>query len=29
MKAKGIEIGSGVANKKYDSEEVLELIPYC
>ena len=26
MKAKGIEIGSGVPNKKYDSEEVYELI---
>ena len=26
MKAKGIEVGSGVADKKYDSEEVYELI---
>ena len=26
MKAKGIEIGSGVPNKNYDSEEVYELI---
>ena len=26
MKAKGIEVGSGVLNKKYDSEEVYELI---
>tara|TARA_S200000501_G_scaffold72674_1_gene64659 strand:- start:232 stop:444 length:213 start_codon:yes stop_codon:yes gene_type:complete len=26
MKAKGIAIGSGVPNKKYDSEEVYELI---
>ena len=26
MKAKGIEIGSGVPNKKYESEEVYELI---
>ena len=26
MKAKGIEEGSGVPNKKYDSEEVYELI---
>ena len=26
MKAKGIELGSGVPNKKYDSEEVYELI---
>ena len=26
MKAKGIEIGSGVLNKNYDSEEVYELI---
>ena len=26
MKAKGIEVGSGVSNKKYDSEEVHELI---
>ena len=26
MEAKGIEIGSGVPNKKYDSEEVYELI---
>ena len=26
MKARGIEIGSGVPNEKYDSEEVFELI---
>ena len=26
MKAKGIELGSGVPNKKYDSKEVYELI---
>ena len=26
MKAKGIEVGSGVPNKKYDSDEVYELI---
>ena len=26
MKAKGIEVGSGVLDKKYDSEEVYELI---
>ena len=26
MKAKGIEVGSGVPNKKYESEEVNELI---
>ncbi len=26
MKAKGIEVGSGVPEKKYDSEEVFELI---
>ena len=26
MKAKGIEVGSGVPNKNYDSEEVYELI---
>tara|TARA_B100000524_G_scaffold197630_1_gene102630 strand:- start:100 stop:366 length:267 start_codon:yes stop_codon:yes gene_type:complete len=26
MKAKGIEVGSGVPNKKYNSEEVYELI---
>ena len=26
MKAKGIEIGSGVPNKKYNSEEIYELI---
>ena len=26
MKAKGIEVGSGVPGKKYDSEEVYELI---
>ena len=26
MKAQGIEVGSGVSDKKYDSEEVYELI---
>ena len=26
MKAKGIEVGSGVPDKKYESEEVFELI---
>ena len=26
MKAKGIEVGSNVPNKKYDSKEVYELI---
>ena len=26
MRAKGIEVGSGVSDKKYDSEEVYELI---
>ena len=26
MKEKGIEVGSGVPNKKYDSKEVYELI---
>ena len=26
MKEKGIEVGSGVPDKKYDSEEVYELI---
>ena len=26
MKAKGIEVGSGIPNKKYDSTEVFELI---
>ena len=26
MKAIGIEVGSGVPNKKYDSEEIYELI---
>ena len=26
MKAKGIEVGSGVPDKTYDSEEVYELI---
>ena len=26
MKSKGIEIGSGVPDKRYDSEEVYELI---
>ena len=26
MKAKGIEVGSGVPNKKYDNQEIYELI---
>ena len=26
MKAKGIKVGSGVPDKRYDSEEVFELI---
>ena len=26
MKAKGIEVGSGVPDKRYESEEVYELI---
>ncbi len=26
MKEKGIKIGSGIPNKKYDSQEVFELI---
>ena len=26
MKERGIEVGSGITNKKYDSEEVYELI---
>ena len=26
MKARGIEVGSGVPNKKYDNKEVYELI---
>lgn len=26
MKAKGIEVGSGVLDKRYDSDEVYELI---
>ena len=26
MKAKGIQVGSGVPNKKYDSKEIHELI---
>ena len=26
MKAKGLELGSGVPDKKYDSEEVYQLI---
>ena len=26
MKAKGIELGSGIPNKKYDNKEVYELI---
>ena len=26
MKEKGIEVGSGIPNKKYDNKEVFELI---
>ena len=26
MKAIGVEVGSGISNKKYDSKEVYELI---
>ena len=26
MKAKGIEVGSGVTNKKYDPQEIYDLI---
>jgi hypothetical protein len=26
MKERGIEVGSGIPNKKYDSKEVYELI---
>ena len=26
MKKRGIEVGSGVPNKKYDSKEIYELI---
>ena len=26
MKKRGIEVGSGIPNKKYDSKEVFELI---
>ena len=26
MKAKGLEVGSGVPNKKYNSDEIYELI---
>ena len=26
IKAKGIEVGSGIPNKKYDSKDVYELI---
>ena len=26
MKEKGIEVGSGIPNKKYDNKEVYELI---
>ena len=26
MKKKGLEVGSGIPNKKYDSQEVFELI---
>ena len=26
MKARGIEVGSGIPNKKYDNKEIYELI---
>ena len=26
MKERGIEVGSGIPNKKYDSKEIFELI---
>ena len=26
MKERGIEVGSGISNKKYDSKEIYELI---
>ena len=26
MKERGIEVGSGIPNKKYDSQEIYELI---
>ena len=26
MKARGLEVGSGIPNKKYDSKEIYELI---
>ena len=26
MKERGIEVGSGISNKKYDSQELYELI---
>ena len=26
MKAKGIKVGSGIPNKKYDSKDIYELI---
>ncbi len=29
MKERGIEVGSGIPNKKYDSKEVYELIHIC
>ena len=29
MKERGIEIGSGIPNKKYDNSEVYELIHIC
>ena len=29
MKERGIEVGSGVPNKKYDNREVYELIHIC
>ena len=29
MKESGIEVGSGIPNKKYDNREVYELIHIC
>jgi hypothetical protein len=29
MKERGIEVGSGIPNKKYDSKEVFWINSYC
>ena len=29
MNAKGIKVGSGIPNKKYDSQEIYELIHFA